>query len=231
MPIFKKGARSLCGKHLSINSVNVASKVLSGLILQRLTDHCEGQIRENPAGFFPGRGCIDYIFALRQILELRHSYQQPTLVVFLDLKSALWQCLSVKGVPPKFLNILKVLYANPCGRVRVYGKLSPEFSTSSEVRQGCPHSPFLFNFVIDLMLQSSLPVSVPCGVEVVPGCCLTEMEYVYGVALLGSDPSQIQIIINNLTNAAAKCEVLLQDWSGSIPNLVLAGELIEVVDK
>ena len=31
--------------------------------------------------------------------------------------------------------------------------------------------------------------------------------------------------------ALAKCKVLLQDWSGSSPNLVLAGEPIEVVDK
>ena len=31
--------------------------------------------------------------------------------------------------------------------------------------------------------------------------------------------------------APAKCKVLLQDWSGSSPNLVLAGEPVEVVDK
>ena len=29
----------------------------------------------------------------------------------------------------------------------------------------------------------------------------------------------------------ANCNVLLQDWSGSSPNMVLAGEPIEVVDK
>jgi len=248
IPVFKKGARSLCENHRGISLVNVASKVLSGLILHRLTDHREKQIRENQAGFRPGRGCIDHIFALRQILELRHSFQQPTLIVFLDLKSAfdsvdrqaLWQCLSIKGVPSKFLSILKALYANPRGRVRVYGQLSPEFSISSGVRQGCPLSPFLFNFVIDLILQSSLPVSASCGVELLPGGCLTDMEYADDIALLGSDPSQIQIILNNLTNAAArfgmhfapaKCKVLLQDWSGSSPNLVLAGEPIEVVDK
>ena len=152
--------------------------------------------------FAPGRGCIDHIFALRQILELRHSFQQPTLVVFLDLKSAfdsvdrqtLWQCLSVKGVRSKCLSIFKALYVNPRGRVRVYGQLSPEFSISGGVRQGCPLSPFLFNFVINLILQSSLPVSASCEVELLPGGCLTDMEYADNIALLGSDPSQIQII-------------------------------------
>ena len=47
-------------------------------------------------------------------------------------------------------------------------------------------------------------------------------------------------MLNNLNNAAsrfgmqftpAKCKVLLQDWSGSDPNLTLAGEPIEVVEK
>ena len=67
IPISKKGARSLCENHRGISLVNVASKMLSGLILRRLTDH-----RENQAGFRPGRGCTDHVFALRQILELRH---------------------------------------------------------------------------------------------------------------------------------------------------------------
>ena len=148
IPVYKNSARNLCENHKGISLVTVASKVLSGLILRRLTNFREGQIRENQAGFRPGRGCIDHIFALRQILELRHTIQQPTLVVFLDLKStfesvdrqALWRCLTLKGVPPKFLNLLKAPYADSCGHVRVYGKLSPEFSTSSGVRQGCPLS-------------------------------------------------------------------------------------------
>ena len=72
IPIFKKGARSLCENHRGISLVNVASKVLSELILPSLTDHREGQNGENQAGFRPGRGCIDHIFALRQILELSH---------------------------------------------------------------------------------------------------------------------------------------------------------------
>ncbi|KER29020.1 hypothetical protein T265_04308 [Opisthorchis viverrini] len=56
--------------------------------LRRLTEHRERQIHENQAGFRPARGCIDHIFTLRLILEQRHCFQQPTMVVFLDLKAA-----------------------------------------------------------------------------------------------------------------------------------------------
>ena len=53
IPIFKNGARSLCENHRGISLVNVASKVLSGLIVHRLTDYRERRIRENQAGFPP----------------------------------------------------------------------------------------------------------------------------------------------------------------------------------
>ena len=78
------------------------------------------------------------------------------------------------------------------------------------------------------------------GVELLPGRCLSNIEYADDIALLGSDPTQMQMTLNNINKSAAKfgmhfapskCKVLLQDWSGPNPNLVLAGQSIEVVDK
>ncbi|KAA3672426.1 uncharacterized protein DEA37_0008672 [Paragonimus westermani] len=88
IPVFREGARSLCDNHRSISLVSVASTLLTGLILRRLTKPRESQIREEQAGFRSGRGCVDHIFTLRRILEHRHSYRQPTAVVFLDLRAA-----------------------------------------------------------------------------------------------------------------------------------------------
>lgn len=67
----------------------------------------EQQTRKNQAEFTPTRECIDQVFTFRQILEHRHSYHQPTIVVLLDSKAAfefvdreaLWQCLLLNGVP------------------------------------------------------------------------------------------------------------------------------------
>ena len=146
-------------------------------------------------------------------------------------RQALWKCLSVSGVPSKFLNIIKTLYSNSRGRVNVYGNLSPEFTTYSGVRQGCPLSPFLFNFVIDVLLEQSLPDLNTCGVEMLPGSPPTDIEYADDIALLGSDPSKLQTILNKRnTNATefcmrfapSKCKVLLQDWSEPQPTFVLA---------
>ncbi|RTG81900.1 uncharacterized protein DC041_0000146 [Schistosoma bovis] len=91
----------------------------------------------NIAGFRLGRGCIDQIFTLRQILEHRHTFRRSTIVVFLDLtaefdsvdREVLWQCLSLKGVSKKYINLVKALYSNTTGRVRAYGELSSELIT------------------------------------------------------------------------------------------------------
>ncbi|KER27012.1 hypothetical protein T265_05845 [Opisthorchis viverrini] len=76
------------------------------------------------------------------------------------------------------------------------------------------------------------------GVEMLPGRSFTNIEYVGNIALLDSDPSELQTISNNLINSAArfgmrftpvKCKVLLQDWDGPSLHLMFAGE-VNLVD-
>ena len=54
------------------------------------------------------------------------------------------------------------------GRVRAYGHLSDLFAITSEVRQDCPISSFLFNFVIDNIMNAALN-SVSEGIELASG--------------------------------------------------------------
>ncbi|TNN10329.1 polyprotein, partial [Schistosoma japonicum] len=87
VPIYKKGQKSSCDNHRGISLTNIVSKLLASIILRRLTRAREEQTRENQDGFRPGRGCVDHIFTLRQVLEHRHTFRRPTIVVFLDLKA------------------------------------------------------------------------------------------------------------------------------------------------
>ncbi|CAH8669284.1 unnamed protein product [Schistosoma haematobium] len=185
VPVYKKGQKSSCDNHRGISLTNIVSKILASIILRRLTKAREEQTRENQAGFRPGRGCIDQIFTPRQILEHRHTFRHPTIVVLLDLKAAfdsvdrevLWQCLLLKGVPKKYINLVKALYSNTTGRVRAYGELSSGLITSSGVRQGCPLTLFLFNFAIDVLLEITLSSFKFPRVELLPGDSLVDLEY------------------------------------------------------
>ncbi|CAH8463306.1 unnamed protein product [Dicrocoelium dendriticum] len=105
VPIFKKGARTSCANHRGISLISVASKLLASILLRRLSPVRESYYREEQAGFRPGRGCVDQIFTLRQLLEHRHIYHRPTIVAFLDIRAAfdsvdrpaLWRCLLKNG--------------------------------------------------------------------------------------------------------------------------------------
>ena len=104
-------------------------------MLNRLKEARELDIREEQAGFRPGRGCIDQIFSLRQILEHRHAYRQPTIAVFLDFRgafdsvdrSSLFEILHRRGMPQKFVNIIKAMYSYTTGSVRAYGSYPVRF--------------------------------------------------------------------------------------------------------
>ncbi|CAH8507928.1 unnamed protein product, partial [Schistosoma guineensis] len=132
------------------------------------------------------------------------------MVVFLDLKAAfdsvdretLWQCLSLKGVPQKYINLVKALYSNTTSRVRAYGELSSTFATSSGVRQGCPLSPFLFNFIIDLLMEITLSSTEFSGIDLHPGGPLIDLEYADDIVLFGEDADKMQSLLVALSNNA-----------------------------
>ncbi|CAH8656857.1 unnamed protein product [Schistosoma curassoni] len=182
------------------------------------------------------------------MLEHRHSYQRPTIVVFLDIRAAfdsldrtvLWDRLLKMSVPENFINILNALYTNTSGRVRAYNHLSPLFHSSNGVRQGCPTSPFLFNFAIDDILETALMDVSNGGVDLLPGERLLDLEYAYDIVLLCDNAQGMQSALNQLAISVrrycmfftpSKCKVLLQDWQDSNPLLTLDGEQIEVVKK
>ncbi|CAH8653059.1 unnamed protein product, partial [Heterobilharzia americana] len=187
---------------------NVVSKITGSIIIRCLSRAREQQARENQTGFRPGRGCIDQIFTLRQALEHRHAYRRPTIAVFLDLKAAfdsvdrevLWQCLSMKGVPSKYITLLKALYSNTCRHVRAYGELSRELYSSSRVRQGCPLSPFLFNFIIDILMEVSLSSPDYTEIGLIAREFLLDLEHADDVVLLWKMQSLLDSLSGNFEN-------------------------------
>ncbi|CAG2233652.1 unnamed protein product [Mytilus edulis] len=61
----KKGALSDCNNWRGITLLSIPSKIMAKIIIQRIIDAIDKQLREEQAGFRKGRGCIDQIFALR----------------------------------------------------------------------------------------------------------------------------------------------------------------------
>ena len=164
LPFFKKGDNRLCSNYRGISLLSIGLKVLESIVLHRLRPAYESHARENQCGFRPGRGCIDQIFVLRQILERRHEFRQPTVACFVDFAAAfdsvdrnvLWKIAEAAGAPRNLLEIMRAMYAATESCVRVYGSTSEPFEISTGVRQGSILSPWLFNLCLDYVLSSCI---------------------------------------------------------------------------
>ena len=55
---------------------------MAKIIIQRITDAIDKQLRDEQAGFRKGRGCIDQIFALRNIIEQCTEWQRQLYINF-----------------------------------------------------------------------------------------------------------------------------------------------------
>ncbi|VDO59879.1 unnamed protein product [Schistosoma margrebowiei] len=130
--------------------------------------------------------------------------------------------------------------SNKTEKICADGELSSELITSSGVRQGCPLFPFLFNFVIDVLLEITLSSSKLTGVELLPGGSLVDLEYADGIVSFGEDADKMQSLLTTLSNNASmfgmrfspsKCKMLLQDWVALKPELMIGSEVVECVDR
>ena len=75
-----------CNNWRGITLLSIPSKVFCIVLISRITDAVDKKLRQEQAGFRKGRGCIDHIFVLRNILEQCHEWQRKLLVNFVDFE-------------------------------------------------------------------------------------------------------------------------------------------------
>ena len=153
----KSGDLSKCDKWRGITLLSIPSKVLTRVLLDRMKDAIDQELKDEQAGFRKERSCTDQIATLRVIVEQSIEWQTSLYVCFVDFEKAfdsvdqqtIWNILSYYGVPDKFINIIRLLYKDYTCQVVHNGKLSEEFAVTTGVRQGCLLSPLLFLVVLD----------------------------------------------------------------------------------
>lgn len=69
MKIPKKGHRSICDNYRGITLLFVPSKTFSRIVIQRIQESVEKQLREEQAGFRRGRSTTEQLFTLRNIIN------------------------------------------------------------------------------------------------------------------------------------------------------------------
>ena len=158
VPLYKgKGERSECASYRGISLLSVVGKVYGRVLIKRIRVGTEDRICDEQGGFRRGRGCVDQVFAVRQVCEKYLGRNKEVFWAFMDLEKAydridregLWAVLRMYGLGGRLLQGVKSFYVNSRSCVRVGSSVSEWFPVQVGLRQGCVMSPWLFNIYMD----------------------------------------------------------------------------------
>ena len=112
VPLYKgKGDKCECSNSGGISLLSVVGKLFGRVLIKRVRAGTERAIGEEQCGFRQGRGCIDQVFAVRQVCEKYLANGKDILWAFMDLEKpydttdrhGMRQMLRVYGVGGKWL--------------------------------------------------------------------------------------------------------------------------------
>jgi hypothetical protein len=115
----------------------------------------------------------------------------------------IWEELKVRGLPSKFINIIKEGYEDFRCRVIHEGQISDQIKTSSGVRQGCLPSPLLFLLVLDGVLCRALE-GKKRGLTWRLKESLKDMEYADDICLVSHKYEHMQKKLDDLQEESKK---------------------------
>ena len=87
VPIYKKEDKTDCNNYRGKSLLPTTYKVLSNILLSRLTPYAEEVIGDHQFGFRRNKSTTDHIFCIRQILEKKWEYNGVH-QLFIDFKKA-----------------------------------------------------------------------------------------------------------------------------------------------
>lgn len=158
VPIFKgKGDVQQCGNYRGIKLMCHTLKIWERIVENRLRQ--ESVISEEQFGFMPGRGTTDAVFAMRRVMERCREMQCDLHAVFIDLEKAydrvpreeVWRCMRVKGVPEKYVRLVREMYKEVRTEIRCSMGMTEGFGVRVGLHQGSVVSPYLFDMVMDVL--------------------------------------------------------------------------------
>ena len=84
------------------------------------------------------------------------------MVILLDAEKAfdkiqhpfMIKVLERSGIQGPYLTMIKAIYSKPVANIKVNSEKLEAIPLKSGTRQGCPHSPYLFNIVLEVLVRA-----------------------------------------------------------------------------
>jgi hypothetical protein len=140
--------------------LSASYKILSNIILSRLSAYADEIIGDHPCGFRSNRS-TDHIFYTRQILEKKWEYNGTVHRIFIDFKKAydsvrrevLHSVLIEFGISKKLVGLIKMFLNESYNTVRIGKYQTDKFPIQNGLKQGDALLPLLFNFALEYPIR------------------------------------------------------------------------------
>jgi hypothetical protein len=86
--VHKKGNANNCGNYRGVTLLSTASKLYANILRNKLNKYTEEILGEEQCGSRTGRGWVDAIFTINQILQKRREQNLSTYLLFIDYEKA-----------------------------------------------------------------------------------------------------------------------------------------------
>jgi hypothetical protein len=157
----KKGDKTDCNNYRGIALLSTSYKMLSNILLSKLSPYVDKIIGYHQCGFRRNRSTTDQIFCIRQTLEKKCEYNETAHQLFIDFKKAydsvrreiVYNILIEFGVPMKLVRKIKICLNETYGKVRIGKHLSHNFLIRNGPKQRDNLSPLLFNFALEYSIR------------------------------------------------------------------------------
>ena len=156
LPIYKKGDKTDCSNYMGQSILPATYKILSIILLSRLTPYAEEIIGDHQCGFRHNRSTTDHMFYIRQIPGKKLEYNEAVHQLFIDFKKAyhsvrkevLYNILIEFCIPKKLVRLIKKCLNETYRRVQLGQHLRDMFPIINDLTQGDALAPLPLDFAL-----------------------------------------------------------------------------------